>query len=539
MGDQVKDEVELDFNVNEGDGVRKLQQLAGATERLGSIYERVTSFMMAAGGIGGVLAIGSSLVGMQDTYKQISRIRAITGMAAEEAHGMLDAFEMSGVEASVAERVMLSMTKQASKLSGELGGAGKGAETLAQQFSKLGVNLKDGPIQAIEQLAQATKEGKVNSESLVRMFGVPRTQAADMLKMLKQGPDAIRKIREETMGSADVINEAALAHFEAMQKARREAKDAWEGIVGVLYRQLLPVMSRFMTQMKEGFDDISPIVESIGKVLVEHMETAVSLAKTFAKLMLASKISTMVTGQGLTGHAKRAGNWVVGGALADGGAKSLSAIQGVQAFRVLGLGLARLTVIGGIILIIVKAFELLMKNSNGIRTAIGNMLGEIMAKFAKIGQAMTPVMEVLTKVITFVATALLDVFVAVLTIVNTILSLAQMIGIMFAMIVEDPSQLLSPFDLMERAYTEAQKQHEEDRISDEIRRARQAAKQPTPSDRGGSIINQDFRGSKFEIKQQFAEGFDPGRVSVTVGNDLAELGERSTMSNLSPLFAGR
>jgi hypothetical protein len=40
----------------------------------------------------------------------------------------------------------------------------------------------------------------------------------------------------------------------------------------------------------------------------------------------------------------------------------------------------------------------------------------------------------------------------------------------------------------------------------------------------------DFRGSRFEIKQAFAEGFDPDRIAVAFANDLATLGETRIQS---------
>lgn len=49
----------------------------------------------------------------------------------------------------------------------------------------------------------------------------------------------------------------------------------------------------------------------------------------------------------------------------------------------------------------------------------------------------------------------------------------------------------------------------------------------------------DFRGSTFDITQQFAQGFDPGRIAVAFTNDLATLGERKLQSSLSPLGAIR
>lgn len=47
----------------------------------------------------------------------------------------------------------------------------------------------------------------------------------------------------------------------------------------------------------------------------------------------------------------------------------------------------------------------------------------------------------------------------------------------------------------------------------------------------------DFRYSKFDIKQDFAEGFDPDRIAVAFATDLGRLGELKTQSAYSPLYA--
>jgi hypothetical protein len=46
----------------------------------------------------------------------------------------------------------------------------------------------------------------------------------------------------------------------------------------------------------------------------------------------------------------------------------------------------------------------------------------------------------------------------------------------------------------------------------------------TPKGRSGPP-NMDFRNSRFDIKQQFAEGFDPDRIAVAFSQDLARVGE--------------
>ena len=60
-----------------------------------------------------------------------------------------------------------------------------------------------------------------------------------------------------------------------------------------------------------------------------------------------------------------------------------------------------------------------------------------------------------------------------------------------------------------------------------------------PAGRGGRVQKFDFRGSRFDIKQAFAEGFDPDRVAVAFASDLAALGETKMQSGLSPLFSVR
>lgn len=52
-------------------------------------------------------------------------------------------------------------------------------------------------------------------------------------------------------------------------------------------------------------------------------------------------------------------------------------------------------------------------------------------------------------------------------------------------------------------------------------------------------VHMDFRGSRFDIKQEFAEGFDPDRVAVAMTTDLALLGERRIQSPLAGLYGVR
>lgn len=62
------------------------------------------------------------------------------------------------------------------------------------------------------------------------------------------------------------------------------------------------------------------------------------------------------------------------------------------------------------------------------------------------------------------------------------------------------------------------------------------AKINPPDARNGPPVY-DFRGSKFTITQQFAEGFDPDRIAVAFADDLAALADRRLQSAFSPVGA--
>lgn len=76
-----------------------------------------------------------------------------------------------------------------------------------------------------------------------------------------------------------------------------------------------------------------------------------------------------------------------------------------------------------------------------------------------------------------------------------------------------------------------------DRLVDETK-ARAAADRGAPDKRPAAPYY-DFRGSRFDVTQNFAEGFDPDRIAVAFANDLASLGELRAQSGFAPLFGTR
>ena len=66
--------------------------------------------------------------------------------------------------------------------------------------------------------------------------------------------------------------------------------------------------------------------------------------------------------------------------------------------------------------------------------------------------------------------------------------------------------------------------------------ARKVSIEP-PGKRPGTTVNQDFRNSRFNIDQKFAEGFDPDRVAIAFANDLAKVGDLRTNSQFASIFS--
>ncbi len=65
------------------------------------------------------------------------------------------------------------------------------------------------------------------------------------------------------------------------------------------------------------------------------------------------------------------------------------------------------------------------------------------------------------------------------------------------------------------------------------------AKRPKAAPAQRQTTINDFRFSKFDIKQEFAEGFDPDRIAVAFASDLGKLGEMRMQSAYAPLYSAR
>jgi len=525
-------------------GASKLGMLAAAAQRVAGSFHGITEIAAAAGGIAGAFKIAETIKEVDQLYQAIGRVTDIVDISAGNAHALFNMFELAGIGASSAETIITAMTRKTESL---MGGVGKKTQSTTAMMKKLGITIKDGPEQRLFAMAAAAEKGKLSVSQLTTTFAIPRSQAAQMMSMLQQGPEALRKIQKDALGGAAIIDDKTLDTYEKMLQVRRELGAAWGDLVNVLYKNLLPAITAILKGIKQGFDDIAPVAEAIGKGLTKYMGLVVALTKTYLALLIAARLANMATGTqmgigargrqvfGLVNNAMARRATVAGGmdffaAKAANPGIGMFATAGGPLIRILGSVVGRLGIIGAVVSVLVVAFEMLRRNTLGIRdvfakvfggivSSFGSALAKVVAVLGKLWEAIRPLVAIiagtlllallgLAKIVEFVGVVFDAIMTGMVAIVNGLIWLLNKI----------PGVDIGMIDM------EAAKKAEE-------------GKPGAPN--GKSTTYQDFRGSKFEITNNFPPGIDGGRVAVVFGDELARLGERRLDSGLRPLFSYR
>lgn len=215
--------------------------------------------------------------------------------------------------------------------------------------------------------------------------------------------------------------------------------------------------------------------------------------------------------------------------------------------RLSAVGIA-ITVVVGLVMAAVQGIK---DNAMGIRDVILGFWAQFQARFAVMWDVIRPLFSAIGKAFSkdgiignFFLVVLGTVITSLGTTVDGILRIMQTIMLAVSDILSSPSKLLSPVALVgafSDAWLEAgrlTKLKRKELAIPEIPEARIPGLGGPPGARPPPPVF-DFRNSKFDIKQMFAEGFDPDRIAVAFSNDLASLGERRLQSGLAPLFAIR
>jgi hypothetical protein len=524
----------------------KLAMLGRAAGGVAQKFQSIVSVASAIGGLAGVFQVVQTIQEVDRLYGAIARVSDITGIAAGNAHALFDMFELSGIGMEGAESIITNLTRSGQRLAQQMAMGGASGDKMVQIMRRLGVSVKAGPEEKIFAMSKAAEAGKLSILDMMQAFNIPRGQAAEMMSMLKKGPEELKKIQKDVLGSAAVIDERALAAHKKMLAARRELADAWGDLVNTLYKTLIPGVTAVVTQIKSEFEELQPAAEAVGKILSDHMHVVVALAKTYLALMIAAKAANMFSGteMGIGGRIKQvaggANRMMAGKAAAAGGMDffaAKAANPGIGMFgtaggpivRIISSLAGRLGLIGVVVTAVVGAFMLLKNNVGGLGTIFKSLFGGIASTFKSVFEKIIAVAELLVPVVKAIAAVLGGALLGALYVVglglkvvafllDTAMSMiiAVINGVIF-LLNQIPGVSIDMIDL-------AKKKAEESEVK-------------TPDKKAETY--QDFRGSKFEITNNFPQGIDGGRVAVAFGDELAKLGERRLDSGLRPLYAFR
>ena len=538
--------VQTDLVVNDkaSGALSKIASIAG---RASSAVNGMLNVISGMVGIGGLFAIGHAISDIDSMYKAVGRVKAVTGMAAESSYALLETFKLNGIEVGTAERIVTRMARKTEQMDEGWGGGVKGASAL---YKRLGIDIKAGPEAQMLAMAKAAEEHKVNIADLGRAWGVPVGQAGQMLKMLQKGPAAMKEMMGEAKNSSGVINEEALKQYQNMQKNKREMSAAWENLVGTLYKAVIPAFAEIMHVVTATIKKWEPAIKRIADFLLKHMTTIVGLAGKFAKLMVVHQAARALGLGGVGGLATkgvglvgRAAGWAKKGY--DGGLGGMGSV-----LKVIG----KFSLLGVALLAIVGVVAYVKRHWDTLGPKIMAVVKKIVSAFSHLWTALEPIAEwigdKLVKVFVWLADAMATVADKIGDAVDWVVEVVKKIGRLLGVAWELLKNPMNAQAIIAKVIP-AEAKYAQDaatasilkgamRVNDEaVKKAKEWAGKKgdgTPDGRPPGVTN-DFRGSHFDIRQNFAEGFDPDRIAAAFSSDLAKLGDRKVQSGLSPLYA--
>lgn len=535
--------------------VRALNAVAGAGGRLAEKLRAIGSIAMVVAGIGGLFELGQSVREADDLYRTVSRVSGATGMAAKEAFGMLEAFKLNGIELEGGERIMLALARNASKLSDSMMEGAQAGAKLHSVMAAMGVKADAGPAERIVAMAKAAQIGKLSINDMITGFGISRQMAMAMMAMLKKGPEGLTEAMKKAMGSAGAITDASLETFRKMQQARRELSESWGDLVRILYVSVMPLVTSVLGLLKDGFEAIAPVVERIGAAIRKFTPEIKAAIVALSGLKLAAMATNLASGSkfgaiGLArgavgGLASRLTTSTISGPLAPGAVRMatngfgmliksgglLARVMGSAAMMTGVVVIAFAAIAGGIYLFV----KMVENNTFGIRDAL-NQLWKRLQEFyeqirpmgAQIWAAVQPLIEQFKLIakgqiatVIMMVIAQLKIFAGQVAAITEFLNstVGKIVGPGFLQNVGRFRQMLNGDDDADVSSS----------IDKKVK--------PPPDKNPGT--NMDFRGSRFEITQNFAPGFDANRVAVSFQSQLTKIGERRLDSGLRPAFGYR
>lgn len=290
-----------------------------AGESVDRLKNKVREYAGIAAGAVGLFGFAESLRGANEFYDTVRDIANVTGMTASTASGIAEAFERVGIEGQETGRIIESLSRVTAEMSMAASGAVSDGKELQERFSAVGVDISKGPVEALKQMAAGVQQGKINAGELMEVFAIRGEAAADLMRLLKQGPEAI----EQIAAKGGPITDALMGNFQQMEQSSYALHAEWNEVMIKLEEGLLPVAKEFLNDLRAWL----PAVEGFFSFTTEHLGGILTIAGMIATVW--AGVWSVDKIRGFVGAIQGIGGWMGGlmgpGALNTGGAGAAGA----------------------------------------------------------------------------------------------------------------------------------------------------------------------------------------------------------------------
>lgn len=580
------EEVDIKFDVDDK-ATPKLSRLEKAAERLdkgmGRASERFMRFAEIAGGALGVVGGAESLRSAKEYIEHVKRISNLTGIAADHVAGMSEALQTVGVESGEVEGLLTRMTKRTAILD-------EGNKAMVKMAERYGVNLSEGPHKVLIKMARLVEDQKLGTGQVGRILGVQGRTLSDLMAAMHKGPEELNAMFDEATEKNAFLGGQTMDQMQSYNEAVEKVHGAWKRLVAGVIVKVAPQLEKFAAKFEDGIEEWIPKAQKFATTMVAHMGTLISMAKTYAKIMLVNNLSEKLTGRGVIGNLMHLGSHTDKGILGGiGGSSAVKVVKelftGVIKIRPLLTIFARFALVAGIVGVIYYLFMKITTATEGAGMRIRHLFETIWGNLQAIGRQIASAFSADSSMGKFFRWLGEEGLLGAIEKIAGLLNEATMgLRLLTIMLTEHVGPTKARTILRDQVYEESglkkmlnagvmvdlfkglgAKGAPSKELTDKF--AALDAARSTYAAAGGSLFSdatikslkarygvapasrptatpennvyQDFRGSRFDVTQQFAEGFDPDRIAVGFANDIAALGERRVQSGFAPLFAVR
>lgn len=284
-----------------------VERITGAVGRLGgsihglgdglmSTTGRLASFLalFGAGGAGAITSAYALAKSAADVGAELTEMSGKLGIGVETLQEYRFAAKMSGVE-------IAAFDKGVEKIGINAVEASKGNKQLAAAFKTLGVRVKGtkGQMRSTEEILDDTmlalsriKDPLKRNQLAFKLFG---KSGVELVKMLGDGADGLRDLREEARRTGNVMSEDAAAAGDELGDRIDALMERVTGLKNLLGVQLIPVFNEAVKGITDWVDANAALIRS---TVTEWARSLVGVIKALIDPTseLRQKIDGLVTG---------------------------------------------------------------------------------------------------------------------------------------------------------------------------------------------------------------------------------------------------